>query len=85
MSLMTYCLVVNGEINFICIFTILTDLNINAANDKVRLAPEKESLELTGFEHNGVTCIGMKTDIPVIMILLCSSIILVLIYLFFFK
>ncbi|XP_077234376.1 ybaK/aminoacyl-tRNA synthetase-associated domain-containing protein [Tasmannia lanceolata] len=33
----------------------------------LRLAPEKESLKLTGFEHNGVTCIGMKTDIPVIL------------------
>ena len=31
----------------------------------VRLAPEEESLMLTGFVHNGVTCIGMKTDIPV--------------------
>lgn len=32
----------------------------------VRLAPEEISNSLTGFEHNGVTCIGMKTDIPVI-------------------
>jgi len=31
----------------------------------VRLAPEETSIKLTGFEHNGVTCIGMKTNIPV--------------------
>lgn len=36
----------------------------------VRLAPEEESLKLTGFAHNAVTCIGMETDIPVIFILL---------------
>ncbi|KAJ8437785.1 hypothetical protein Cgig2_013704 [Carnegiea gigantea] len=30
----------------------------------VRLAPEEISNDLTGFGHNGVTCIGMKTDIP---------------------
>lgn len=34
----------------------------------VRLAPEEASAKLTGYEHNGVTCIGMKTDIPVIII-----------------
>ncbi|CAN1333455.1 hypothetical protein LINPERPRIM_LOCUS36049 [Linum perenne] len=33
----------------------------------VRLAPEETSYQLTGFEHNAVTCIGMKTDIPVIL------------------
>ncbi|KAJ6804449.1 uncharacterized protein M6B38_183295 [Iris pallida] len=33
----------------------------------MRLAPEEESLALTGFVHNAVTCIGMKTDIPVIL------------------
>lgn len=31
----------------------------------VRLAPEETSIQLTGFEHNAVTCIGMKTEIPV--------------------
>ena len=31
----------------------------------VRLAPEETSGNLTGYEHNAVTCIGMKTDIPV--------------------
>ncbi|KAL8196174.1 hypothetical protein R6Q57_025174 [Mikania cordata] len=33
----------------------------------LRLAPEEISQKLTGFEHNGVTCVGMKTDIPVIL------------------
>ncbi|KAL3499553.1 hypothetical protein ACH5RR_038646 [Cinchona calisaya] len=33
----------------------------------MRLAPEETSVKLTGYEHNGVTCIGMKTDIPVIL------------------
>ncbi|XP_068635774.1 uncharacterized protein [Aristolochia californica] len=33
----------------------------------MRLAPEEESAKLTGYEHNGVTCIGMNTDIPVIL------------------
>ncbi|PKA61082.1 hypothetical protein AXF42_Ash005978 [Apostasia shenzhenica] len=33
----------------------------------MRLAPEEESVELTGFVHNAVTCVGMKTDIPVIL------------------
>ncbi|KAK9059197.1 hypothetical protein SSX86_021816 [Deinandra increscens subsp. villosa] len=33
----------------------------------LRLAPEEISHKLTGFEHNGVTCVGMKTDIPVIL------------------
>lgn len=32
----------------------------------MRLAPEEISNNLTGFGHNAVTCIGMKTDIPVI-------------------
>ncbi|KAJ1392658.1 YbaK/aminoacyl-tRNA synthetase-associated domain superfamily [Sesbania bispinosa] len=31
----------------------------------LRLAPEEISTELTGYGHNAVTCIGMKTDIPV--------------------
>lgn len=33
----------------------------------LRLAPEETSMNLTGYEHNAVTCIGMKTDIPVIL------------------
>ncbi|CAH8362735.1 unnamed protein product [Eruca vesicaria subsp. sativa] len=31
----------------------------------LRLAPEETSTQLTGFEHNAVTCVGMKTSIPV--------------------
>lgn len=33
----------------------------------MRLAPEAASDELTGFEHNGVSPIGIKTRIPIIM------------------
>ncbi|KAK9927531.1 hypothetical protein M0R45_024712 [Rubus argutus] len=33
----------------------------------LRLAPEETSIQLTGFEHNAVTCVGMKTEIPVIL------------------
>ncbi|KAK1262535.1 hypothetical protein QJS04_geneDACA021656 [Acorus gramineus] len=33
----------------------------------LRLAPEEESLKLTGYGHNAVTCVGMKTNIPVIL------------------
>ncbi|XP_020584045.1 uncharacterized protein LOC110027099 isoform X2 [Phalaenopsis equestris] len=33
----------------------------------LRLAPEEESLKLTGFVHNAVTCVGMKTGIPVLL------------------
>ncbi|KAA3460227.1 YbaK/aminoacyl-tRNA synthetase-associated domain isoform 1 [Gossypium australe] len=33
----------------------------------LRLAPEETSIKLTGYEHNAVTCIGMHTDIPVIL------------------
>lgn len=33
----------------------------------MRLAPEEISAKLTGYVHNGVTCLGMKTDIPVIL------------------
>ncbi|ESQ55792.1 hypothetical protein EUTSA_v10026162mg [Eutrema salsugineum] len=33
----------------------------------LRLAPEETSNKLTGFERNAVTCVGMKTNIPVIL------------------
>lgn len=33
----------------------------------LRLAPEELSHQLTGYGHNAVTCVGMKTDIPVIL------------------
>lgn len=39
---------------------------IDVLFDTVRLAPEEDSVALTGFVHNAVTCVGMKTDIPVI-------------------
>lgn len=49
---------------YICNLLLLSNNNI-VINYTVRLAPEEKSLELTGFGHNAVTCIGMKTDIPV--------------------
>ncbi|KAJ4956116.1 hypothetical protein NE237_012899 [Protea cynaroides] len=33
----------------------------------LRLVPEDQSAKLSGYEHNAVTCVGMKTDIPVIL------------------
>ncbi|XP_021768458.1 uncharacterized protein LOC110732767 isoform X2 [Chenopodium quinoa] len=39
----------------------------------LRLAPEEISNNLTGFEHNAVTCIGMKTDIPLVGYCQCAS------------
>lgn len=46
---------------------MLNDGKIPKKRFNLRLAPELESLKLTGYEHNGVTCVGMKTDIPVIL------------------
>lgn len=48
----------------------LYSLNNNLISKKkfnLRLAPEEESVKLTGFVHNAVTCVGMETDIPVIL------------------
>ncbi|KAK6158004.1 hypothetical protein DH2020_005318 [Rehmannia glutinosa] len=45
----------------------LNDGKISKKKFNMRLAPEETSQKLTGYEHNGVTCIGMKTDIPVIL------------------
>ncbi|XP_038976746.1 uncharacterized protein LOC103705207 [Phoenix dactylifera] len=45
----------------------LNDKKIPKKRFNMRLAPEEESLELTGYVHNAVTCIGMETDIPVIL------------------
>ncbi|CAK9181949.1 unnamed protein product [Ilex paraguariensis] len=45
----------------------LNDGKIPKKKFNLRLAPEETSVKLTGYEHNGVTCIGMKTDIPVIL------------------
>uniref|UniRef100_A0A7N2REC2 YbaK/aminoacyl-tRNA synthetase-associated domain-containing protein n=1 Tax=Quercus lobata TaxID=97700 RepID=A0A7N2REC2_QUELO len=52
---------------------LLNNSQIAKKKFNLRLAPEETSVKLTGFEHNAVTCIGMKTDIPVrIHILHCS-------------
>lgn len=55
--------------NFKCLWNISVTCYCLVANNivnyTVRLAPEETSLELTGYGHNAVTCIGMKTDIPV--------------------
>ncbi|XP_072958049.1 uncharacterized protein [Typha angustifolia] len=45
----------------------LNDRQIPKKKFNLRLAPEEESLKLTGYVHNGVTCIGMETNIPVIL------------------
>ncbi|KAG5539846.1 hypothetical protein RHGRI_020159 [Rhododendron griersonianum] len=45
----------------------LNDGRIPKKKFNLRLAPEEISQKLTGYEHNGVTCVGMKTDIPVIL------------------
>ncbi|KAB1217029.1 hypothetical protein CJ030_MR4G021292 [Morella rubra] len=45
----------------------LNDGKIAKKKFNLRLAPEATSVELTGYEHNAVTCIGMRTDIPVIL------------------
>ncbi|WRX19557.1 YbaK/aminoacyl-tRNA synthetase-associated domain - like 1 [Theobroma cacao] len=41
--------------------------NCKLRSPNVRLTPEETSIKLTGYEHNAVTCIGMQTDIPVIL------------------
>ncbi|KAI3409647.1 uncharacterized protein J3R85_019036 [Psidium guajava] len=45
----------------------LNDGKVPKKKFNLRLASEETSLMLTGFEHNAVTCIGMKTEIPVIL------------------
>ncbi|CAH9120011.1 unnamed protein product [Cuscuta europaea] len=45
----------------------LNNCKIAKKKFNMRLAPEEISRSLTGYEHNGVTCIGMKTNIPVIL------------------
>ncbi|XP_065857906.1 uncharacterized protein [Euphorbia lathyris] len=45
----------------------LNDGKIAKKKFNLRLAPEETSAKLTGYEHNAVTCIGLKTDIPVIL------------------
>ncbi|XP_071689519.1 uncharacterized protein [Rutidosis leptorrhynchoides] len=45
----------------------LNDGKIPKKRFNLRLAHEEISNKLTGYGHNGVTCVGMKTDIPVIL------------------
>ncbi|KAF7139594.1 hypothetical protein RHSIM_Rhsim07G0107100 [Rhododendron simsii] len=45
----------------------LNDGRIPKKKFNLRLAPEEISQKLTGYEHNAVTCVGMETDIPVIL------------------
>ncbi|XP_060207299.1 uncharacterized protein LOC132635086 isoform X3 [Lycium barbarum] len=45
----------------------LNDGKIAKKKFNMRLAPEEISAKLTGYEHNAVTCIGMRTDIPIIV------------------
>ncbi|XP_040963336.1 uncharacterized protein [Gossypium hirsutum] len=45
----------------------LNNGKISKKKFNLRLAPEETSIKLTGYEHNAVTCIGMQTDIPVIL------------------
>ncbi|PWZ20625.1 hypothetical protein Zm00014a_030873 [Zea mays] len=45
----------------------LNEKQIPKKRFNMRLAPEEESHKLTGFVHNAVTCIGMETNIPVII------------------
>ncbi|XVE65061.1 hypothetical protein DITRI_Ditri07aG0152200 [Diplodiscus trichospermus] len=50
--------------NFLC---AINNGKISKKKFNLRLAPEETSIKLTGYEHNAVTCIGMQTDIPVIL------------------
>ncbi|KAG8662235.1 uncharacterized protein LOC110609530 isoform X2 [Manihot esculenta] len=43
---------------------MLNDCKIAKKKFNLRLAPEEISAKLTGYEHNAVTCIGLKTEIP---------------------
>ncbi|XP_009606748.1 uncharacterized protein LOC107803140 isoform X1 [Nicotiana tabacum] len=45
----------------------LNDGKIAKKKFNLRLATEETSVKLTGYEHNAVTCIGMRTNIPVIL------------------
>ncbi|KAB5564374.1 hypothetical protein DKX38_004428 [Salix brachista] len=51
----------------------LNDGKIAKKRFNLRLAPEETSIKLTGFEHNAVTCIGMKTNIPVNILTISSQ------------
>ncbi|KAL3598917.1 hypothetical protein D5086_006835 [Populus alba] len=51
----------------------LNDGKIAKKKFNLRLAPEETSMELTGYGHNAVTCIGMKTNIPVNILTISSQ------------
>ncbi|KAB2621071.1 hypothetical protein D8674_037650 [Pyrus ussuriensis x Pyrus communis] len=55
------------KFNFFLLYCIFQKVIVIVIGYALRLAPEDTSIELTGFEHNAVTCVGMKTDIPVIL------------------
>lgn len=40
---------------------------VSKKNFNLRLAPEEESDELSGFEHNAVSPIGFRTEMPIIL------------------
>jgi prolyl-tRNA editing enzyme YbaK/EbsC (Cys-tRNA(Pro) deacylase) len=46
---------------------MLSKSSLGKKNFNFRLAPEDVSNELSGFEHNAVTPIGMKTCVPIIL------------------
>jgi prolyl-tRNA editing enzyme YbaK/EbsC (Cys-tRNA(Pro) deacylase) len=45
----------------------LSNSTLGKKNFNFRLAPEDVSDQLSGFEHNAVTPIGMKIQIPIIL------------------
>jgi prolyl-tRNA editing enzyme YbaK/EbsC (Cys-tRNA(Pro) deacylase) len=46
----------------------LNQKSLSKKNYNMRIAPEEDSLRLTGYEKGGVTPLGMKTEnIPVIL------------------
>lgn len=60
----------NARLNAEKVRTFVHSLNKGKIPKKrfnMRLAPEEVACELTGYVHNAVTPIGMKTDIPVIL------------------
>ncbi|XP_042051577.1 uncharacterized protein LOC121796871 [Salvia splendens] len=66
----TYKFIYTARFNAETVKNLLHTLNDGKISKKkfnMRLAPEETSMKLTGYEHNGVTCVGMKTDIPVIL------------------
>ncbi|XP_018678826.2 uncharacterized protein LOC135610451 isoform X2 [Musa acuminata AAA Group] len=65
-SIVLYAARLNAE-NIKNFLYTLNNSKISKKKFNMRLAPEEESLKLTGFVHNAVTCIGMETDIPVIL------------------